>query len=90
MSDGKGRAQYGSPEIVRVGDARELTLGTIHWVADIPGMPDAGYFDASVPGTHKEPYNPPTDTRTAEESEALAAEAESESEGESGPEQPGS
>jgi hypothetical protein len=82
MSDGKRREQYGSPEIVRVGDVRELTLGGNDWVADVPGMPEAGYFDASKEGMHKEPYNPPTEPKPAE----------SESEGESGsdPEQPGS
>lgn len=40
-------SEYRSPEIARVADAEQVTLGNATPVADLPGNPDAGYRDAS-------------------------------------------
>lgn len=45
MDDSK--REYGQPVIETVGDATELTLGRGTPVADVPGEPSGGYYDAS-------------------------------------------
>lgn len=59
MPESKLDRGYASPEIVRVGDARELTLGRGQPVCDLPGEPDAGYFDSTKPAERQpQPESP--------------------------------
>jgi len=45
------REEYASPEMTRVGDAQELTIGSTTPVADKGGDPSKGYYDASTDPT---------------------------------------